>query len=122
MTGNNLTYGDATGTTGDFFDGTERLVTLLNRLRILEMPLLFAPNEGWCYVRLSQLVGTAEHVPLLTNAAQIPHAGANCMVILWCVGVLFRRRLHRCLSAYMHKVLIWSFRGYMGHCFSAPVG
>lgn len=51
-----MTYGDATGTTGDYLQGTERLVTLLNRLRILEMPLLFAPNEGWCYVRLSWLV------------------------------------------------------------------
>ena len=47
-----MTYGDATGTTGDYLEGTERLVSLLNRLRILEMPLLFAPNEGWCYVRL----------------------------------------------------------------------
>lgn len=51
-----MTYGDATGATEDYLEGTERLVTLLNRLRILEMPLLFAPNEGWCYVSLLLLL------------------------------------------------------------------
>ncbi len=53
-----MTYEEATGATGDFLEGTETLASLLNRLRVLEMPLLFAPNEGWCYVRLSQLVAT----------------------------------------------------------------
>ena len=56
VTGTHMTYGDATGATEDYLEGTERLVTLLNRLRILEMPLLFAPNEGWCYVSLLLLL------------------------------------------------------------------
>ncbi len=50
VTGLNLTYGDATGATGAFLNGAERLVDLVNRVRVLEMPLLSAPGESWCYV------------------------------------------------------------------------
>lgn len=45
-----LTYGDAQGVYGTFHNGSDRLAGLLNRIKVLEMPLLFAPSEGWCYV------------------------------------------------------------------------
>ena len=46
----NVSLGDAQGAYGSFSNGSDRLVDLLNRVRVLEMPLLFGPNEGWCYV------------------------------------------------------------------------
>ena len=45
-----LTYGDAQGVNGQFHNGSDRLAGLVNRIKVLEMPLLFAPSEGWCYV------------------------------------------------------------------------
>ena len=50
VTALNLTYGDATGATGNFLNGAGRLADVVNRIRVLEMPLLSAPGECWCYV------------------------------------------------------------------------
>ena len=50
VTALNLTYGDATGATGNFLNGAGRLMDLINRIRVLEMPPLSAPGETWCYV------------------------------------------------------------------------
>jgi hypothetical protein len=50
VTALDLTYSEATGATGNFLNGAGRLVDLIKRIRVLEMPLLSAPGEAWCYV------------------------------------------------------------------------
>ena len=35
---------------GRFYNGSDMLVDLVNRIKVLEMPLIFAPGDGWCYV------------------------------------------------------------------------
>ena len=94
VTALNLTYGDATGATGDFLNGAGRLVDVVNRIRVLEMPLLSAPGESWCYVSQPARLPACLLVCLLALCLRLSpdtdHSLCTCALLS-----LFRKKMIR---------------------------
>ncbi len=85
-----LSYGDAEGAFGSFENGSDTLVDLLNRVKVLEMPLLFRPNDGWCYVSPNSRSEPSDILSYVDLHCCASYTFLACMMTSW--------EIHRCRS------------------------
>ena len=82
----NSTYGDASGATGNWLDGTASAADLLRFQELMKAPLLFAPGSQYCYCNTNfNLAGYV--VERVSGAASFLVDCYHCILELLACGV-----------------------------------